>query len=102
MDWCVGNLSGGSLPQEAGEAAVGERLAAGLAGGAVVDRVLLEGDLADAVAAARAGLPAPVVHLVSTVGLGGKTILRKRHQARDGVPEHLHDGRMKSFHRCFV
>src|SRR5690606_13190918 len=50
----------GSL-QQAGEPAVGERLAAGLAGGAVLQRRVAEGHLADGVAAHRARLAGAAV-----------------------------------------
>jgi hypothetical protein len=48
--------------EEAGHAAVGERLTAGLAGGAVLERGVGEGDLTDRVAADRAGLAGLAVH----------------------------------------
>src|SRR5579862_3737369 len=48
--------------EQAGQAAVGERLAAGLAGGAVLERGVGEGDLPDRVAADLAGLAGLAVH----------------------------------------
>ncbi len=48
--------------EQAGHAAVGERLTAGLAGGAVLERGVGERDLADGVTADRAGLAGLAVH----------------------------------------
>jgi hypothetical protein len=48
--------------EQAGHAAVGEGLAAGLAGGAVLERGVSEGDLTDRVTADRAGLAGLAVH----------------------------------------
>src|SRR4051794_38885492 len=53
----------GWLAQQLGEPAVGERLAAGLAGGAVLQRGVGEADLAHGVAADRTGQPGTGVHL---------------------------------------
>ena len=50
------------LLEQAGQAAVGQRLAAGLAGGAVLQRRVGERDLAHRVAAYRARQPGPAVH----------------------------------------
>src|SRR5215469_15725995 len=58
------------LLQQPGQAAVGERLAPGLAGRAVLERGVGEGDLAHGVAADRAGLARPAVHAQARLLLG--------------------------------
>jgi hypothetical protein len=63
---CRGKAAGGQLAEpsleQAGHTAVGEGLAAGLAGGAVLERGIGERDLTDGVTADRAGLAGLAVH----------------------------------------
>src|SRR6185437_3598336 len=83
--------TGAGLLQQARQATVGQRLAASLAGGAVLERGVSEGDLANRVAADWAGLTSLAVHAQAGLLLALEVRRRQARRALYRVPERAHD-----------